>query len=260
MNEIIGQMNAASSYRNFLSYRQSQRYRPPPRMRNAALTGMAARTGARSLQQSAARSNMQNAVSYLRTTDGWLQTVNNMMGRMGELAVSASDGTKSPQDRQNLQTEFSQMQRAIQSITSGANPLAQFNGIPLFQGRKINLGTGAFRTANLSVTGDRITGDRGGSSEPWGEHIEEMTLQTAEAAAQAGLAIQEAADHIQSMQAEGLAITNQIKADAAAAMQGQAHSTPSTPVEQASIEEAEQYASFIEEGELPSGSQISIQA
>ncbi|NCC50309.1 MAG: hypothetical protein EOM20_03750 [Spartobacteria bacterium] len=261
MNEILGQMNELGSYRNLLSYQQSQRFQTRPRMRNAALTGMAARAGARSLQQSAAQANRENAISYLRTADGWLQTINNMMGRMGELAVSASDGTKSPRDRFNLQTEFSQMQQAIQSITSGPNPLAQFNGIPLFQGRNIQVGGGSFRTPDLRIRGDRITGDRGGGAHSWGEHVENITLQTAEAAAEAGLAIQEAADHIASMQDLGAAITNQIKADASAALRGEPYETPPTPAELASLEEVEQYAGFIEGGnELPSTGQLSIQA
>ncbi len=83
---------------------------------------------------SAATSNVENKINYLQTADAWLQKIQDMMGRMGELAVMANDGTKSQVDRDNLQKEFEQMQKEITRITSGATAAGKFNGLYLFRG------------------------------------------------------------------------------------------------------------------------------
>ena len=81
----------------------------------------------------AASSNIENKINYLQTAEGWLQKIHDIMGRMSELAIIANDGTKSQQDRDNLQMEFEQMQKEIQRITSGATAAAKFNGLYLFR-------------------------------------------------------------------------------------------------------------------------------
>ena len=53
-----------------------------------------------------ARSNADNAISLLQTADGWLQQTSNMLSRMHELSIEAADGTKTAEDRVNVQTEF----------------------------------------------------------------------------------------------------------------------------------------------------------
>ncbi len=88
----------------------------------------------RANQSAAAESNKLNMIDMQRTRDGWLQNIQDMMGRMAELAVMANDGTKSAMDRAMLQAEFSQMQEAVRGITTGPYALGQFNGIHLFQG------------------------------------------------------------------------------------------------------------------------------
>ncbi len=113
-------------------------------LRSAALRAMADRWAVHSAEQRAAAANIENAIAYARTADGWLGTINNAMGRMGELAVRANDGTLNPSDRSHLQAEFSQMQRLIQSITTGPDALAKFNGIPLFQGYTLNAPNSTF--------------------------------------------------------------------------------------------------------------------
>ncbi len=81
-----------------------------------------------------AANNVENKINYLQTADSWLQKIHDIMGRMGELAVMANDGTKSQVDRNNLQREFAQMQKEIQRITSGATAAGRFNGLYLFRG------------------------------------------------------------------------------------------------------------------------------
>ena len=91
----------------------------------------------RQLQERLAQASAQNAanmIDYQQTQDGWLQGINNMMGRMSELAIMANDGTKTAADRSALQAEFSQMQQEIQRITTGPYAAGRFNGRYLFQG------------------------------------------------------------------------------------------------------------------------------
>ena len=94
---------------------------------------MAAGYEAESRQTAAAAQNVENMMSMQATQDGWLQNINDMMGRMSELAVMANDGTKSPADQQALQAEFEQMQKEIQRITTGPDAAGKFNGLFLFQ-------------------------------------------------------------------------------------------------------------------------------
>jgi flagellin len=86
----------------------------------------------------AAAGNVENKLNYLQTADSWTQKIHDMLGRMGELAVMANDGTKSTVDRTNLQKEFTQMQAEITRIAGSAagdeTTAAKFNGIALFQG------------------------------------------------------------------------------------------------------------------------------
>lgn len=95
----------------------------------------------------AAASNVENKLNYLQTADSWLQKIHDMMGRMGELAVMANDGTKAQTDRDILQKEFAQMQKEIQRITSGATAAGKFNGLYLFRGE----------SGMATMTGDGVT-------------------------------------------------------------------------------------------------------
>ncbi|MDF7802165.1 flagellin, partial [Pontiellaceae bacterium B1224] len=106
---------------------------------------MSERLRTQSRNTAAAAGNVENKLNYLQTADSWMQKMHDMLGRMGELAVMANDGTKSQTDRDILQKEFGQMQQEIERITgvtqkagdgSGgdANAAGKFNGIELFQG------------------------------------------------------------------------------------------------------------------------------
>ncbi|MCJ8329279.1 MAG: hypothetical protein MJH11_04715 [Lentisphaeria bacterium] len=83
---------------------------------------------------SMARNNVDNGISMLQTSDAWLQKINDMLGRMHELAVEANDGTKTSTDIVNIQTEFTQLQAEITRVTSRNTAAAKFNGLYLFRG------------------------------------------------------------------------------------------------------------------------------
>ncbi len=89
-----------------------------------------------------ANQNIQNEQAYLRTTDSWMQKMQDMLHRMSELAVSANDGTKTQTDRSNLQAEFEQLQTEIVLITSGSLARGKYNTKNLFDGSSHYVQTG----------------------------------------------------------------------------------------------------------------------
>lgn len=72
--------------------------------------------------------NINNANSFINTADGYLQNLNDIMGRLEELAVEYSDFTKSDTDKANLSSEFDALKAKASSILSDA----QYNGADIF--------------------------------------------------------------------------------------------------------------------------------
>ncbi len=91
-----------------------------------------------SSNSAAAEQNIQNALSFSQTADSWLQKVHDILGRMGELSVSAADGTKSTTDIDNLQTEYDQMSNELDRITADST----YNTKPLFGGSDLSIQIG----------------------------------------------------------------------------------------------------------------------
>lgn len=75
----------------------------------------------------AAQRNVQDGASMLQVSDGALQEVNNILGRMKELAVSASDGSKSEGDIEAIQDEIEQLKDNLDDISNNT----EFNGVKL---------------------------------------------------------------------------------------------------------------------------------
>jgi flagellin len=71
-----------------------------------------------------AERNAGDGISMAQTAEGSLGEVHNILGRMRELAVQASNGSLTGTDRGFLQTEFSQLQQEITRIQGSA----KFNG------------------------------------------------------------------------------------------------------------------------------------
>ena len=87
-----------------------------------------------------ANDNISNAVNFLNTADGYLQTVSDILGRMEELSVSNGDGTKSTTDQANIGAEFKTLSTQLKDIASTNVPT--FNGTALF-GAALTIQTGA---------------------------------------------------------------------------------------------------------------------
>ena len=78
-----------------------------------------------------ASKNIMNGVSFIQTTEGYLQETTDIMQRIRELAVQSSNGIYSDEDRMQIQVEVSQLVAEVDRIAS----TAQFNGMNMLTGR-----------------------------------------------------------------------------------------------------------------------------
>jgi flagellin len=78
-----------------------------------------------------ASTNAQNGISFIQTTEGYLQETEDIIQRIRELAVQSSNGIYTEEDRTYIQIEVSQLIDEVDRIASHA----QFNGMNLLTGR-----------------------------------------------------------------------------------------------------------------------------
>ncbi len=94
--------------------------------------------------------NAQDAVSMLQTAEGALQTVDEMLVRMKELAEQAATGTYTDTQRGMMDSEFSELANEIDRIAE----TTKFNGVTMLNsasgGVTIHVGTG--NTSNDKIT------------------------------------------------------------------------------------------------------------
>ena len=75
--------------------------------------------------------NAENGISFIQTSEGYLQESQDIMHRMRELAVQSANGIYTDEDRMQIQVEVSQLVDEIDRIASHA----QFNGMNMLTGR-----------------------------------------------------------------------------------------------------------------------------
>jgi len=75
--------------------------------------------------------NIQNAVTFIQTTEGYLSETQDILHRMRELSVQAANGLFTAEDRVQIQVEISQLVDEVNRIASHA----QFNGMNMLTGR-----------------------------------------------------------------------------------------------------------------------------
>lgn len=75
--------------------------------------------------------NASDGISFIQTTEGYLQGTTNALQRIRELAVQSSNGTYSSEDRMQIQVEVSQLVDEVDGIASHA----RFNGMNMLTGR-----------------------------------------------------------------------------------------------------------------------------
>lgn len=97
---------------------------------NPAGLAMAKRMNAQIEGLSVASQNSSDGVSIIETADGALTEVAEMLQRINELAVKASNGTMKDQDRSTIQDEVKQLKEEITRVAQ----TTQFNGQKLLNG------------------------------------------------------------------------------------------------------------------------------
>ena len=101
----------------------------------------------------AAQKNVKDGISLVKTGEGAMQEIHDMLNRMDYLATQSANGTyDDPVDRANLQKEVEALKSEIDRIADSAN----FNGIKLLDG---SMEGGAIRGAEYTkVEADTIKG------------------------------------------------------------------------------------------------------
>ncbi|MDR1277193.1 MAG: flagellin [Treponema sp.] len=77
-----------------------------------------------------AERNIQNGVSFIQATEGYLQETQDILHRLRELSVQSANGIYSDEDRMQIQVEVSQLVDEVNRIASHA----QFNGMNMLTG------------------------------------------------------------------------------------------------------------------------------
>ncbi len=93
--------------------------------------------------------NANDAISMIQTADGASIEIGNMMQRMRELAVQASNGTVTSTDQSSLNLEFVQLRTEIERIANQT----QWNGENVLDG---SAGTSSNGTAVFQVGGNSL--------------------------------------------------------------------------------------------------------
>jgi flagellin len=89
--------------------------------------------------------NIENAVSFIQTTEGYLSETQDIMHRVRELAVQSANGIYTDEDRAQIQVEVSQLVDEVNRIASHA----QFNGLNMLTGRFANSAKGGTATTEM---------------------------------------------------------------------------------------------------------------
>lgn len=140
---------------------------------DAAGLAVSEKLDAQSRRVKAATTNVQNAVSYVQTADGFMGGMTKILSRLSELAILSKDVTKNTTDVELYQQEFSALQDQLRATIGGTTaqvggttdvgtPLGAFNGIVLFgpnaAGLTVTIGQAVGQDMNISETDLRSGG------------------------------------------------------------------------------------------------------
>lgn len=101
------------------------------------------RTQIRGLRQ--AERNAEDGISFIQTTEGYLQETNDVLQRIRELAIQAANGIYTPQDRAQIQVEVSQLVDEVNRIANNA----EFNKMSMLTGKFANPAAGGIPTGTM---------------------------------------------------------------------------------------------------------------
>ncbi|MED1745796.1 flagellin N-terminal helical domain-containing protein [Brevibacillus borstelensis] len=110
--------------------------------------------------------NSQDGISLIQTAEGALQTVNNMLVRIKEIATQSANGTYgNDADRARLQEELAELNKEITNIQDNT----KFNGIDLLNSTgsgkiSFQIGEGSTQTLDLDLSKFSLKGSGGVSA------------------------------------------------------------------------------------------------
>jgi flagellin len=118
---------------------------------DAGGSAVASKFSAQVTRLNASRDNVSNALSLAQTQEGYLDKVAGALERMSELAMLATDETKSDTDRGLYQKELEELRDYITDVTT-----KDFNGTSLFSGATLTVTLGTTQSGTATTLG--ITG------------------------------------------------------------------------------------------------------
>jgi flagellin len=121
---------------------------------DAAGAAVAQKHSAQLARIGASRANVSNMISFSQTQDGYMEKVAGALERMSELAMLATDETKSDVDRLLYEKEFDELQEFIDATSDKT-----FNGTSLFSATALNVTVGTDSTGaatNVSFSGSDL--------------------------------------------------------------------------------------------------------
>jgi flagellin len=101
------------------------------------------RSQIRGLRQ--ASTNAANGISFIQTSEGYLQESQDIVQRLRELSVQSSNGIYTDEDRMQIQVEVSALVNEVDRIASHA----QFNGMNMLTGRFARISGANVVTASM---------------------------------------------------------------------------------------------------------------
>jgi len=145
----LGKTSAALA-KNFAKL--SSGYRINDASDDAAGLGIVKSMNAQVRSMAVAERNTNDGISMTQTADGGAEQIHEIMTRMRELAVQASNGNLATNDYTNLDTEFQANLSEIDRVASST----QFNGISLLSGgassKNFQVGIGTASTDRIAVS------------------------------------------------------------------------------------------------------------
>ena len=101
-----------------------------------------------------AKRNTQDGVSLVQTAEGSMDEIHNMLQRLRELNVQATNGIYTTEDKDNLQAEADELLTQIEEIATKSN----FNGVNLLNGGgDINLQVGINKGDQITIEAVDVT-------------------------------------------------------------------------------------------------------
>jgi flagellin len=101
------------------------------------------RSQIRGLRQAAR--NIEDATSFIQTTEGYLQESQDVIHRIRELAIQSSNGIYTPEDRMQIQVEVSSLLNEVDRVAT----TAQFNGMNMLTGAFADPAAGGTPTGSM---------------------------------------------------------------------------------------------------------------